>query len=155
MFVCLSWSRVWCGHVNVCSWRRCSIQTDKSSLLRGEVAPQQVMPTFLCWISNEATPTFPIISKCSCLLKSIAFPLKNHLNLGFRDESLDTSHGRTRLWPVVTSKLRGGTVILVGSTLWKQEKRITLPFEALDPNCGCIKFQSAVKIESFPWHHCN
>lgn len=76
-----------------------------------------VMPVFMCWISREVTHTFPIISKCSCLLKSMAFPLKNHLNLGFRDESLETSQGRTRLCPAVTSKLRGGTVILVGSTL--------------------------------------
>lgn len=72
---------------------------------------------------SYAIITFPIISKCSCLLKSITFPLKNHLNLGFRDESLDTSQGKTRLCPVVTSKLRGGTIILVGSTSSEEEKK--------------------------------
>lgn len=61
--------------------------------------------------------TPPIISKCSCLLKSMAFPLKNHLKTGVREESLDTSHGNTRLCPTVASKLKGGTTILVGSTV--------------------------------------
>lgn len=45
----------------------------------------------------------------------MAFPLKNHLKMGLRDESLDTSHGSTRLCPTVASTLKGGTIILVGS----------------------------------------
>lgn len=59
--------------------------------------------------------TPPIISKCSCLLKSIALPLKNHLKMGLRDESLDTSQGNTMLCPTLASKLKGGTMIFVGS----------------------------------------
>lgn len=64
--------------------------------------------------------TAPILSKCSCLLKSMAFPLKNHLKFGFRDESLDTSQGNTRLCPTVASKLMGGTIILVSSEVLKE-----------------------------------
>lgn len=67
--------------------------------------------------------TPPIISKCSCLLKSIALPLKNHLKMGLRDESLDTSQGNTMLCPTLASKLKGGTMIFVGS--WG-EKHIDL-----------------------------
>lgn len=53
----------------------------------------------------------------------MAFPLKNHLKLGFWDESLDTSQGNTRLCPTVASKLKGGTIILVGSTALEEEKK--------------------------------
>lgn len=105
----LSWRRHWIP-------KRSNVPTQRYSGSRTRDG------SLLCWISNEVTHTFPIISKCSCLLKSIAFPLENHLNLGFRDESLETSQGRTRLCPVVTSKLRGGTVILVGSTLKNRKK---------------------------------
>lgn len=45
----------------------------------------------------------------------MALPLKNHLKVGLSDESLDTSHGSTMLCPTVASKLKGGTMILVGS----------------------------------------
>lgn len=45
--------------------------------------------------------------------------------MGLRDESLDTSHGNTRLCPTLASKLKGGTIILVGSTaLWEEKRRI-------------------------------
>lgn len=45
--------------------------------------------------------------------------------MGLRDESLDTSHGNTRLCPTVASKLKGGTTILVGSAeLWGEQRRI-------------------------------
>lgn len=45
----------------------------------------------------------------------MSLPLKNHLKMGVRVESLDTSHGKTMLSPTVASILKGGTVILVGS----------------------------------------
>lgn len=83
--------------------------------------------------------TPPIISKCSCLLKSMAFPLKNHLKMGLGDESLDTSHGSTRLCPTVASKLKGGTVILVGSTpIWKHKWRII---------CYCMQHCISIKFQ--------
>lgn len=104
--------------VNMWSWRCHWIEYDKMCFLCLKVRGKMILEHL-----SSAMNTFPIISKCSCLLKSIAFPLKNHLNLGFRDESLDTSQGKTRLCPVVTSKLRGGTIILVGSTSSKQEKK--------------------------------
>lgn len=60
----------------------------------------------------------------------MAFPLKNHLKLGFRDESLDTSQGNTRLWPAVASKLKGDTIILVGSSVLEEKKKSRLlPYE--------------------------
>lgn len=63
-----------------------------------------------------------MISKCSCLLKSMALPLKNHLKTGLRDESLDTSQGRTRLCPTLASELKGGTMTLVGSAAEQEIK---------------------------------
>lgn len=61
----------------------------------------------------------------------MAFPLKNHLKLGFSDESLDTSQGNTRLCPTVASKLKGGTIILVGSTALEKEKELRIFFFVL------------------------
>lgn len=66
-------------------------------------------------VFHHVTRTVPIISRCSCLPKSMALPLKNHLKVGSRDGSQDTSQGSTRLWPTSASRLSGGAVILVGS----------------------------------------
>ncbi len=68
---------------------------------------------------QKRTP--PIIPKWSCRVKSMSLPLKNHLKMGCRVESLDTSHGKTMLSPTVASILKGGTVILVGSAKKKED----------------------------------
>lgn len=56
----------------------------------------------------------------------MAFPLKNHLKTGLRDESPETSQGNTRLCPTVASKLKGGIIILVGSMATQEEKKMCL-----------------------------
>lgn len=66
-------------------------------------------------IFGHVKHTVPIISRCSCRPKLMALPLKNHLKVGSRDVSQDTSQGSTRLWPTLASRLSGGTVIMVGS----------------------------------------